>query len=104
MNVEPPKESLDQLKEKISSLNTLIGNKKYVAADHLTIADLSLFSTMGQIKGISAAEKWDLNEFPNLKRWLETLQDQHSELAEIASRMDGLEEWITKLKKNLGVN
>ena len=104
LGVEPPKEALDQVKEKINLLNTLIGNKKYVAADHLTIADLYLYLMMGQIHNIAAEAKWDLNQFANLKKWHQTFSTEHPQLVEIGSRMDGIEELVPKLKKNLGVN
>ena len=100
MGVEPQKEVVDQLKEKLSLLNTLIGNKKYVAADHLTIADLSLYSMMGQVHGIAATEKWDFNEFPNLNKWLERIPAEHPHLVEIATNMDQMEELIVKLQNN----
>ena len=88
MGVEPLKEVKDQVKDKISLLNTLIGNKKYAAADHLTIADLSLYSMMGQVYGIAEEEKWNLNQFPNLNKWNERVQAEHSHLVEIASKTD----------------
>ena len=102
-NVDPPKEAVDQWKEKISLLNTLIGNKKYVAADHLTIADLSLYPIAANLQGFMASEGLDLNQFPNLKKWLETISAEHPQLFEIASKMDGLEELKAKIQKNLGV-
>ena len=101
MGVEPQKEAVDQLKEKISSLNTLIGNKKYVAADHLTIADLSLYSMIGQVYGIAEEEKWNLNEFPNLNKWLERIPAEHPHLVEIATNINGIEELMAKLRKNI---
>ena len=103
MGVEPQKEAVDQLKEKLFSLNTLIGNKKYVAADHLTIADLSLYSIAANLQGFMASEGLDLNQFPNLKKWLETISAEHPQLFEIASKMDGLEELKAKIQKNFGV-
>ena len=103
LGVDPPKEAKEQWKEKISLLNTLIGNKKYIAADHLTIADLSLYSIAANLQGFMALEGLDLNEFPNLKKWLETMSAEHPQLFEIASKMDGLEELKAKIQKNLGV-
>ena len=101
MGVEPQNEAVDQLKEKLFSLNTLIGNKKYVAADHLTIADLSLYSMMGQLHGVAATEKWDLNQFPNLNKWFERIPAEHPHLVEIATNMNGIEELMAKLQKNV---
>ena len=101
MGVEPQKEVVDQLKEKLSLLNTLIGNKKYVAADHLTIADLYLYSMMGIVHDAAATGKWDLNQFPNLNKWLERIPAEHPHLVEIATNMNGIEELMAKLRKNV---
>ena len=79
----------------------MIGNKKYVAADHLTIADLSLYSMIGQVYGIAEEEKWNLNEFPNLNKWLERIPAEHPHLVEIATNMNGVEELMAKLRKNV---
>ena len=106
MGVEPSKEVIDQWKEKISLLNTLIGNKKYVAADHLTIADLSLYSITSlaaNLQSFMVLEAVDLNQFPNLKKWLQTIQAEYPHLFKIASTTDGLEELKAKIQKNFGV-
>ena len=104
LDVDPPKEAIEQWKEKISLLNTLIGNKKYVAADHLTIADLPLLSSVAaNLQSFMVLEDVDLNQFPNLKKWLQTISAEHPQLSEIASKMDGLEELKAKIQKNFGV-
>ena len=87
---------MNQLKEKLSLLNTLIGNKKYVAANHLTIADMSLYSMM-----VEATEKWDLNEFPNLNKWFERIPAEYPHLVEIATNMNGIEEFLAKIRKSV---
>ena len=94
---------MDQLKEKISQLNTLIGNNEYVATDHLTIADLSFYSMREQIFSFAEAEKLDLNQFHNYKKWFDRITTEHPHLVEIASRMDGIDELLDKLKKNLNI-
>ena len=103
LGVDPPKEAIEQWKEKISLLNTLIGNKKYVAADHLTIGDLLLYSVAANLQGFMASEGLDLNQFPNLKKWLQTISAEHPQLSEIASKIEGLEELKAKIQKNFGV-
>ena len=80
---------MDQLKDKISKLNTLIGNNEYVATDYLTIADLLFYSMIEQILGFVEAEKLDLNQFNNYKKWFGRITTEHPHLVEIASRMNG---------------
>ena len=94
---------MDQLKDKLSLLNTLIDDKKYVAADHLTIADLLFYSLKEHILDFVKTEKLDLNQFNNLKMWFDRIATEYPDFVEIASRMDGLDELVDKLKNNLNI-
>ena len=47
-------------------MNDLIGDKKYLIGDHLTIADLSVSATLSHQLILGC----DLSEYPDLKRWL----------------------------------
>ena len=62
----PNEDAVNAYKQTIKLLNDLIGDKKYLVGDHLTIADLSVSATTS---GQLIFDK-DLSEYPNLKRWL----------------------------------
>ena len=98
-DLESSKKEANYLKEKISKLDTLIGNKEYVAADHLTIADLSLYSMREQILRFAEAEKLDLNQFHNFKKWFDRITTEYPHLVEIASRMDVIDELLDGFKR-----
>ncbi len=53
-------------------LDTLIGDNKYVAGTHLTIADLSFLAS----STVFLATDYDLSDYPNVKEWLERLQTE----------------------------
>ncbi len=53
-------------------LDTLIGDNKYVAGTHLTIADLSLLASS---TGFTVSD-YDLSDYPNVKEWFERLQTE----------------------------
>jgi len=69
---EPTEEQLTSLKNTLKLLDTLIGSNGYVAAKHLTIADLSLLSG----SAIFSAVNYDLSDYPNVKQWYEKLQNE----------------------------
>ncbi len=53
-------------------MDTLIGDNKYVAGTHLTIADLSLLAS----STIFEIFDYDLSDYPNVKEWFERLQTE----------------------------
>ena len=59
-------EAVKAYKQSVKLLNDLIGDKKYLVGDHLTIADLSVSATTSSLQTFGQ----DLSEYPNLKRWL----------------------------------
>ena len=96
---EPPKEAIDELKRKIALLNTLIGDKKYLTGDHVTLADYAIF-----INGIHLEKiDFDLTEYPNVKKWIKTLSTEHPDAVEIASNFDGIDEVKERVKKKMGL-
>ena len=44
-------------------------NERFMAADHLTIADVSAYSEIGQLQ-IEYTNLFNFDSFPNIKRWL----------------------------------
>ena len=90
--------------ENMNLLNTLIGNKKYVATDHLTIADLYLYTMIISMRVSVACKRYErmrrsmhdsenrlfmelgrlsiteikyLDELPNLIKWYQTFSIEH---------------------------
>lgn len=49
-------------------------------------------------------EHLDLIEFPNLKKWFQTITIEHSHLYEIASKIDGVQGLEAMLQQNFQVN
>ena len=101
LDKEPTKEAIDELKGKIALLNTLIGDKKYLTGDHVTLADYSIF-----IFGLyleKHCSTFDMNEFPNVKKWIETLSNEHPHVVEIVSNFDGIEELKAAIKQRMGL-
>ena len=99
---EPPKEAVDELKGKIALLNTLIGDKKYLTGDHVTLADYSIYIVGSYLEKQCPA--LDLSEFPNVKRWVQTLSNEHPHAVEIVSNTDGIEELREAIKQRMGLN
>ena len=85
---EPPKEAVDELKEKLALLNTLIGHQKYSIGDHVTLADYAIFITTIHLEKMN----FDLIEHPNVKKWIKTLSTEHPDVINVASNFDGIDE------------
>ena len=96
MDKEPPKEFKAEMQEKLKLLNTFIGDKKYVAGDHLTIADFSLFSSASYFDWV----QMDLNEAPNVSNWIKRIKDEHSYANEVSTQFDGMDELKVALNQN----
>ena len=101
MDKEPTKEAIDELKGKIALLNTLIGDKKYLTGDHVTLADYSIFIVGFYLE--NKCKSFDLSEFPNVKKWVETLSNEHPHAVEILSNLDGIEEFRAAIKQRMGL-
>ena len=96
LSVEPPKEVVNQLKEKIILLNTLIGDKKYVAGDHLTIADFSLFASASYFDWL----QMDLSETPNVSNWIKRIRNEHRYVNDVVAQFNDIEELKASLKQH----
>ncbi|CAG2104324.1 unnamed protein product [Medioppia subpectinata] len=83
-------EKVEKLKTKLKLLDQLIGDKRYLTGEHLTIADLSLLAA-------TSYPDWndfDLSDYPNYKRWYNTLKNELPYYQEIN---DLKEEWKTAI-------
>ncbi|CAH2086082.1 unnamed protein product [Euphydryas editha] len=70
---KPSQAQLDDIDESYSVLEAYLQNNKYIASDHLTIADLSLGSTTTAMQAI---RKIDENRFPRCVEWLTLLNTE----------------------------
>ena len=87
---------MDQLKERIILLNTLIGDKKYVVGDHLTIADLSLFANASYIDWL----QMDMSETPNVSNWIKRIRNEYRYVNDIVAQYNDFEELKASLKQH----
>ncbi len=60
----------------------MIGSNGFVAANHMTIADLCLLSS----STIFSYVNYDLSDYPNVKQWYEKLQNDLPYFKEINER------------------
>jgi glutathione S-transferase len=63
------KRYVDETRRLFSVLETRLQGRDYLAADQLTIADLASFTWVGTSYRLGI----DLNEYPNIKKWVEKL-------------------------------
>ncbi|CAG2167956.1 unnamed protein product [Oppiella nova] len=79
MGVEPTEQSLKVFNDTMKLLDELIGNKKYLNGNHLTIADLSVLATTYTLKILNK----DMTPFPNFKTWITGLTAEFPYVEEI---------------------
>lgn len=89
--MDPPKEAIDDLKEKMTILETLLGDNKFFAGDSVTIADISLgvsIPFMNQFEACLSSPKFDawyerlVKEVPTLLELNEQAMKVYKEMAE----------------------
>ncbi|XP_047988734.1 uncharacterized protein LOC125228281 isoform X2 [Leguminivora glycinivorella] len=66
----PSKKNIFDIEEGYAILEAYLESRPYVAAEHLTVADISLGTTTAALQGIHAV---DANKFPKTKAWLERI-------------------------------
>lgn len=66
---QPTPEDLKKVNDSIGFLNHFLEDTGYVAADHLTAADLALYATVTQLRVFD----FDFSPYPEVKKWLELL-------------------------------
>ncbi|CAG9795469.1 unnamed protein product [Diatraea saccharalis] len=65
----PTNEQLAEVKEVYGILEKYLEQTRFFAADHLTLADISLVASVSTLDGVIP-----VNEFPKLSQWFETMQ------------------------------
>ncbi|XP_013137223.1 PREDICTED: glutathione S-transferase 1, isoform D-like [Papilio polytes] len=87
------KENLrDDFNASLSILDKYLENK-WVAGEHVTIADTTIYASMSGIFAIG----WDLSSFPNIQRWLKDCSD----LPGYEENEKGSQIFAEAVKKNL---
>nr|AKS40344.2 glutathione S-transferase epsilon 3 [Chilo suppressalis] len=65
----PTEAQVEATNEVYGILDKYLEQTKFIAADHLTVADISLVSSISSLEGILPVDK-----FPKLSEWLETMK------------------------------
>ncbi len=96
--VEPTEAQVKSFKDNLKLFDTLIGSNRYVATNAVTIADLSLLTTVSNL----FLTDYDITDYPNVKEWFERLKSELSYFEEINGeklKMQ-LKEVIEKVRAN----
>ena len=96
--VKPSKKVVEMFVDKISILNEFIANRNYVVGNHLTLADLSIYSIEHYIEMM----KFPLHKYPNVIRWINQIRYDCSYLNEIP--FIGVEEFNDLMKNYPEIN
>ncbi len=67
------KEKLNWMFTSLSRLEQFLTKSRYVSGDTLTVADISIIPT---ITLLDVAVKLDFSRFPNIIRWMQTMQSE----------------------------
>ncbi|CAH4030354.1 unnamed protein product [Pieris brassicae] len=71
-NVKEIKKPLkDNLYVQLGFLNRFLSDSKWVAGNELTVADISLASSMATVMALD----WDMTDFPNIDRWFKQCEN-----------------------------
>ncbi|XP_022128564.2 glutathione S-transferase 1 isoform X1 [Pieris rapae] len=75
-NVKEIKKPLkDNLYVQLGFLNGFLSESKWVAGNELTVADISLASSMATVMFLLQALDWDLSNLPNIGRWFKQCEN-----------------------------
>lgn len=58
-------EKFKKIEEAFAFLNTFLGDSKYAAGDHVTLADISLVATVSSFE----VAEFDISKYANVQRW-----------------------------------
>ena len=75
----PNEENMNTLKHNLEILDKVIGDKKYLVGDHLTIADFSVLATTKALTQLGP----NLDVYPNFKRWLTGMMEELPNYTEV---------------------
>lgn len=92
LNAPADPEKFKKLEEGIGFLNTFLEGQTYVAGDHLTIADLSIFATISTfpLAGI------EFKQYSNIQKWFELLSKTAPGIKLNQQGLDECKEFFTK--------
>ncbi|CAH0401176.1 unnamed protein product [Chilo suppressalis] len=83
----------DDLNITLGFLDEFLKGGKWVAGDHITIADTSIYASMSSILAVG----WDISKFPNIQRWVKDC----AVLSGYEENQEGAEAFGAAVKKNL---
>ncbi|XP_026740679.1 glutathione S-transferase 1-like [Trichoplusia ni] len=83
----------DDLNTTLGFLDMFLNDTKWVAGNHPTIADTSIYASVTSILAVG----WDISSFPNIERWLK----ECSQLPGAAENDEGAKAFGEAVKKNL---
>ncbi|KAK7580184.1 hypothetical protein V9T40_000813 [Parthenolecanium corni] len=91
-SVQPVDEEdkLRRLDEAFEFLNEFIGDNDYVAGNELSLADISMLTSVTTIQAV----KYDVEIYPNVKRWLEKTIGSFPEADYKDGNADGVEAYL----------
>ncbi|KAM3961683.1 LOW QUALITY PROTEIN: glutathione S-transferase 1-like [Aphomia sociella] len=70
---EISKNMIRNLLDAYEMLEMYLSDSKYIAADHMTIADISILTTVSSLHGLHPIDE---QRFPKLKQWLSTMNEK----------------------------
>lgn len=87
--------TLKRVKYAMATFETYLSmyKTKYVAGDHVTVGDFTMFSSTLWLEGVN----FDFSEFTHVKKWYEMFKKEQSMFWELAQ--ENLK-WIIKFSKN----
>lgn len=79
LNQSPDPQKLAKLKTAVGFVETFLKDRSYVAGDNLTLADLSLVTTVSNLDVVG----FDLKEYQNVSRWYAQIKKEAPQYDEI---------------------
>ncbi|KAL5283276.1 GstD1.2 family protein [Megaselia abdita] len=89
-------EKLKKVEEALGFLNIYLEGQTYVTGEKLTIADLSIFSTLSTY---TLADEIDFNPYPNVQKWYTHLEKTAPGREFNKKGIDDLKQWLSEAKK-----
>ncbi|CAH2242301.1 inactive glutathione S-transferase D3-like [Pararge aegeria] len=83
----------DELNNSLDFLNQFLDGNKWVAGDHVTVADTAIIASLTSILEVG----WDISNFSNIQRWLKDC----ASLPGYEENLEGAKSFGSIVKKNL---
>uniref|UniRef100_A0A182Q1I1 glutathione transferase n=1 Tax=Anopheles farauti TaxID=69004 RepID=A0A182Q1I1_9DIPT len=81
---QPSDEQMEKLTKALDLLERFVTERPYAAADHLTVADFCLLSSVSALSWL----KHDLEPFPHIRAWLERVKAELPEYEEFRKQVE----------------